>query len=225
MINKRSLFLPHSSSIMSMNMGPVYPALVREMYPNDRIVISHEALLRAAPMLFPLYSPVKLTFDYFFSEHRLVWNAAKDKDWSTFFTASVNGKAIEDPALLPKMPTFKVPSGGFAVGSLGDYLGFNIDPALAGAELSVLRFRHYNKIMSDYYLDENLSTMPTINYGEGLDTTTNLNLLYRCWNKDRFTTAALRPQKGLSVGLPLAGTIPVVPDSSGLPTFKTGTVS
>lgn len=65
MINKRSLFLPHSSSIMSMNMGPVYPALVREMYPNDRIVISHEALLRAAPMLFPLYSPVKMTFDYF----------------------------------------------------------------------------------------------------------------------------------------------------------------
>lgn len=49
--------------------------------------------------------------------------------------------------------------------------------------------------MSDYYLDENLSTMPTINYGEGLDTTTNLTLLNRCWNKDRFTTAALRPQK------------------------------
>ena len=41
---KRSLFLPHSSSIMSMNMGPVYPVLVREMYPNDSIVINHEAL-------------------------------------------------------------------------------------------------------------------------------------------------------------------------------------
>lgn len=63
---KLSLFTPHSSNIMSMEAGPLYPALVREMYPNDRIVISHEALLRAAPMLFPLYSPMKLTFDYFF---------------------------------------------------------------------------------------------------------------------------------------------------------------
>lgn len=193
-----------------MNMGPVYPLLVREMYPNDKIIISHEALLRAAPMLFPLYSPVKMTIDYFFNENRNVWKGDETKDWSTFITGSVNGKAVENMDDLPEHPYITVPEGGFPAGSLGDYLGFSSEPALAGAKVSALRFRHYNAIMKDYYLDENFSTMPEISYAEGEDTTTNLNLLNRCWNKDRFTTAALEPQKGLSVGVPLAGEIPVV---------------
>lgn len=210
MAGKLSLFTPHCSTIASLNQGIVYPILVREMYPNDRIVISHEALLRAAPMLFPLYSPVKLTFDYFFNENRNVWKGDEASDWSAFITGSINGKAIEDLDDLPEHPYITVPEGGFGVGSLGDYLGFNTDSALAGAKVSALRFRHYNKILSDYYLDENLSTMPNIGYGAGEDTTTDLNLLHRCWNKDRFTTAALEPQKGLSVGVPLAGEIPVV---------------
>lgn len=216
MSGKRSLFLPHSSKILSMNQGPIYPLLVREMYPNDSIVISHEALLRAAPMLFPLYSPVKLTIDYFFSENRLVWKGDETKDWSTFITGSVNGKAVENLDDLPEHPYIIVPEGGFPAGSLGDYLGFCSNPDLAGARVSALRFRHYQQIMKDHYLDENFSTMPNIGYGEGLDTTTDLNLQYRCWNKDRFTTASSEPQKGISVGVPLAGEIPVVGNGKAL---------
>lgn len=209
MVGKLSLFKPHSSTIMSMDAGFIYPALVREMYPNDRITISHEALLKAAPMLFPIYSPVKLYVDYFFNENRNVWRGDEAKDWSAFFTGSVDGKVIEDPADLPVHPYFKVPEGGFQPGSLGDYLGFNTEPALAGAELSVLRFRHYQQIVKNFYLDERLSTMPNISFAEGLDTTTSLELQSCCWNKDRFTTAALEPQSGIGVQVPLAGTIPV----------------
>lgn len=209
MKQKRSLFLPHSSTIMSMNMGPIYPCLVREMYPNDKIIISHEALLRAAPMLFPLYSPVKLTFDYFFSENRLVWKGDEEDDWSTFITGSVNGKAITDLDDMPEHPWLTVPSGGFANGSLADYLGFCSGSRLAGAKISALRFRHYQQIIKDYYIDENFSTPPTIAYTSGEDTTTSLSLAYRCWNKDRFTTATAEPQKGLDIGVPLSGDIPV----------------
>lgn len=209
-IQKRSTFYPHSSSIMSMNMGPVYPALVREMYPNDTIVISHEALLKAAPMLFPIYSPVKMYFDYFYNENRNVWKGDENADWSTFITGSVNGKAVENPDDLPEHPYITVPAGGFPAGSLGDYLGFSSETALAGAKVSALRFRHYQKIMSDYYLDENFSTMPSISYAAGADTTTSLELQNCCWNKDRFTTAATEPQKGLSFGVNLSGDIPVI---------------
>ena len=182
MLQKRSLFLPHDSTIMSMASGYIYPALVKEMYPNDRLIISHEALLRAAPMLFPLYSPVKLTFDYFYSENRLVWRGDESKDWSAFITGAVDGKAITDPDDLPEMPWITVPSGGFPVGSLGDYLGFSSESALAGAKVSALRFRHYQKIIKDYYIDENFSTPPAIAYTEGEDTTTSLQLQKRCWN-------------------------------------------
>lgn len=214
-MNKRSLFLPHSSSIMSMEAGYVYPALVREMYPNDSIVISHEMLLKAAPMLFTPYSPVKLYVDYFFNENRNVWRGDESKDWSTFFTGSVDGKAVTDPDDLPVHPYIEVPEGGFKTGSLADYLGFSTEPFLAGAQLSALRFRHYQMICKNFYLDENFSTMPTIALTEGLDTTTSMDLQKCCWNKDRFTTASLSPQKGIGVDVPLAGTIPVYVASNG----------
>lgn len=213
---KRSGFAPQDSTIMSMKAGYVYPCLVKEMYPNENIEISWEALLRAAPMIFPLYSPMKLRFDVFFNPNRNVWRGNESKDWSTFITGSVDGKAVENTEDLPEHPYIIVPEGGFPAGSLGDFLGFNCDDnlnggTLAGAKVSALRFRHYNDIMRTFYLDENFSTMPKISLSEGLDTTTNLNLLRRCWNKDRFTTATLVPQKGIGVGIPLSGDIPVVP--------------
>lgn len=218
---KRSAFAPQDSAIMSLKAGYVYPALVKEMYPNENIQISWQALLRAAPMIFPLYSPVKLRFDVFYNPNRNVWRGDETKDFSTFITGSVNGKAVEDTADLPEHPYIVVPEGGFPAGSLGDFLGFPCDEnlngsTLAGAHVSALRFRHYNDIMRTFYLDENFSTMPEISRSEGLDTTTNLNLLKRCWNKDRFTTATLQPQKGLSVGIPLAGEIPVIGNGKGL---------
>ena len=216
MLFKRSLFRPQDSTIMSMQSGPLYPALVKEMYPNERIVISHEALLRAAPMLFPLYSPVKLRFDYFFSPNRIVWRGDETDDWSTFITGAVDGKVIEDPDDIPEHPWLTVPSGGFAEGSLADYLGFNTESGLAGAKVSAMRFRHYQKICKDFYLDENFSTMPAISYASGEDTTTSLDLQYRCWNKDRFTTASLEPQKGLSIGISIADNIPVVGNGTTL---------
>ena len=223
MLQKRALFKPQDSCIMSMASGYIYPCLVKEMYPNDKIIISHEALLRAAPMQFPLYSPMKLTFDYFYSENRLVWRGDESKDWSAFITGAVDGKAIEDPDDLPKMPWITVPSGGFPAGSLGDYLGFSSETALAGAKVSALRFRHYQKIIKDYYIDENFSTAPAIAYTEGQDTTTSLTLQKRCWNKDRFTTATLTPQKGLGVGISLTGSIPVIGNGNNM-IFTDGTV-
>lgn len=216
MLQKRSLFRPHDSFIGALKTGKLYPIEVIEMYPNDRIIISHEALLRAAPMLFPLYSPMKLTFDYFYSENRLVWRGDETKDWSTFITGSIDGKPIEDMDDLPKMPYITVPEGGFPAGSLGDFLGFSSNTTLAGAEVSALRFRHYQKIMRDYYADENFSTLPGLALTEGEDTTTSLELFTRCWNKDRFTTATDDPQKGISVGVSLTGDIPVVGTGSAL---------
>lgn len=225
---KRSAFAPQDSAIMSLKAGYVYPALVKEMYPNENIEVSWQALLRAAPMIFPLYSPVKLRFDVFYNPNRNVWRGDETKDFSTFITGSVNGKAIENMEDLPEHPYIVVPEGGFPAGSLGDFLGFPCDEnlngsTLAGAHVSALRFRHYNDIMRTFYLDENFSTMPEISRAEGLDTTTNLQLLKRCWNKDRFTTATLEPQKGLSVGIPLSGDIPVVGNGQDINFLQSGT--
>lgn len=211
---KLSTFKPQYSTIMSMDAGYIYPALCLEMYPNDRISISHEALLKSAPMLFPTYSPMKLRLDYFYNENRNVWRGDETDDWSAFIFNSIDGKPIEDEADRPIHPFIKVPEGGFEAGSLADYLGFatNEDGTnnIEGAEISALRFRHYNDIVNNYYLDENYSTKAKIYRGSGEDTETEISLRKRCWNKDRFTTAALEPQSGVSIGIPLTGNIPVV---------------
>lgn len=207
---KLSTFYPHSSSIMSMSAGYVYPALVREMYPNDRIKISHEALLKSAPMLFPIYSPMKLRFDYFYNENRNVWRGDESKDWSAFIFNSIDGKPIENPDDAPVLPTVILTADDCKAGSLTDYLGINTETSMIGAQISALRYRHYNQIINNFYLDENLSTKLPISLTEGPDTTTSRTLAKRCWNKDRFTTAATSPQAGISYGVPLTGDIPVV---------------
>lgn len=213
---KLSTFYPNSSSIMSISAGYIYPALVREMYPNDRIKISHEALLKSAPMLFPIYSPMKLRFDYFFNENRNVWRGDEAKDWSAFIFNSVDGKPIENDEDRPVMPTVTLTSDDIKPGSLTDYLGINTEPAMEGAVLSALRYRHYAQIVNNFYLDENLSTKLPLALTEGPDTVTNHALAKRCWNKDRFTTAAVSPQAGVSIGIPLSGDIPVVGNGKGM---------
>ena len=213
---KLSTFYPNSSTIMSMAAGYIYPVLVREMYPNDRIKISHEALLKSAPMLFPIYSPMKLRFDYFYNENRNVWRGDEAKDWSAFIFNSVDGKPITDEEDKPKMPTITLSADDVKAGSLTDYLGINTEAGMEGAVISALRYRHYAQIVNNFYLDENLSTKLPISLTEGPDTTTNHVLAKRCWNKDRFTTAATSPQAGVSIGIPLVGDIPVVGTGSSI---------
>lgn len=216
MKNKLSVFRPFDSTIMSMSAGYVYPCLVKEMYPNDRIIISHEALLKSAPMLFPIYSPMKLRFDYFFNENRNVWRGDEAKDWSAFIFNSVNGKPIDNEQDRPIMPTVIFNENDVKAGSLADYLGFNSEQLMVGAEVSALRFRHYNDILNNYYLDENFSTKAKISLTEGPDTITDRVLRKRCWNKDRFTTASTSPQAGMTVGVPLTGDIPVVGNGNAM---------
>lgn len=207
---KLSTFKPMSSTIMSIDAGYVYPALVREMYPNDRITISHEALLKSAPMLFPIYSPVKLRFDYFYNENRNVWRGDESKDWSAFIFNSIDGKPIEDPELAPKMPTVTLTADDCKAGSLSDYLGINTESSMIGSVISALRYRHYNDIINNFYLDENLSTKRKVQLTDGPDNVTDRTLAKRCWNKDRFTTAATTPQAGIRYTIPISDDIPVV---------------
>ena len=71
----------------------------------------------------------------------------------------------------------------------------------AGAKVSALRFRHYK---ADY---ERLLLMRIFQQCQYVmrrreDTTNEFEFaINRCWNKDRFTTAAKEPQKGLCTSL------------------------
>ena len=125
-----------------------------------------------------------------------------------------------------------VPTEGvdYLIGSLVDYFGLDLSAALDAwiaaqdsiqniadsldPKISSVPFRCYAHIWNEYYRDENL--MDEIYFGreDGVDgadpyTLNLLELCYRCWKKDYFTSALPTPQAGDDVLLPIGGRVPV----------------
>jgi hypothetical protein len=106
------------------------------------------------------------------------------------------------------------PAGGYAVGSLQDYMGLpTVGQVGAGNTVSHCAFftRAYNLIWNDWFRDENLQNSAVVDLGDGPDSSpsTNYTLLRRGKRHDYFTSALPWPQKGSSVSLPLGTTAPI----------------
>jgi len=178
-----------------MNQGSLVPIGLTEVLPGDSIQHSTSALIRVAPLLAPVMHPTHVSIHHWFVPHRLVWN-----DWENFITGGPDGN---NNSTFPTIDT----GSGFAVGSLGDYLGI---PTGVGSEaVSALPFRGYSLIWNEWYRDQDLQTALTIDLTDGTDTTTNKDLQTVAWEKDYFTTSRLQPQKGPAVTLPLGTSAPV----------------
>jgi hypothetical protein len=122
-----------------------------------------------------------------------------------------------------KIPADRVPF----VGSLFDFL-YGVPPTtLSGKEqnnkikVSALPARAYTFIWNEYYRDQDLQDPLPVSFRSndnatdsnghllGFDTYTATSILYRCFEKDYFTTARPWPQKGPAVTVPVAGNAPV----------------
>ena len=114
------------------------------------------------------------------------------------------------------------PAGGYAIGSLQDYMGLpTVGQVAAGQTVSHCAFwpRAYNLIYNEWFRDENLQNSVHVDLNDGPDTASDYVLLRRGKRKDYFTSALPWPQKGASVSLPLGSTAPIVSDGS-TPTFS-----
>lgn len=193
---KRSKFSLSNYKVLSANMGSLIPIGLTEVLPGDTIQQATSVLCRLSPMLAPVMHPVHMKVHHFFVPNRIIW-----EDWEDFITGGPDGF---DASVFP---TMTAPGGGYAVGSLADYLG--IPPLKAGVKHSALPFRAYAKIFNDWFRDQDLQAEIPLNLQSGPDTLTNNNLQNIAWEKDYFTTCRPWTQKGPEITLPLGQTAPV----------------
>lgn len=214
-IPRNSFDLSHSKKF-SMNMGTLTPFLTQEVVPGDSFNITQEQMIRMAPMVAPVMDKVRVDTHFFFVPNRLLWEG-----WEDFITQP------ENP--LNPAPFFQLPiNQPVENGSLMDYLGYPTGQTYQ-RKFNPFPIAGYRKIYNEYYRDQNLQSELDTDLIDGLNAkvtaTTGFDIwntpqlqqsLYkRAWAKDYFTSALPFPQKGQAVTIGLAGTAPILYDSSG----------
>ncbi|ALS03541.1 VP1 [Gokushovirus WZ-2015a] len=219
---QRSIFDRSCSYKTSFNAGRLIPFYVDEVLPGDTFDITTAKVVRSQTLLTPLMDNMYLDTYYFFVPNRLVWD-----HWQEF--CGENTKSAWAPSTEYAMPVITPPSGGFASGTIADYMGLPVGVEWqATDELApmALPFRAYALICNEFFRDENLTDPLLIPTDDANQTGTNGDSYIAdvanggmpfkvAKYHDYFTSALPAPQKGQAVGIPITvpgfagGTFPV----------------
>ena len=206
----RSRFSMQKTLKTTFDSGLLVPIMCEEVLPGDTFNVNVTMFGRLATPIFPVMDNLHLDSFFFFVPNRLVWT-----NWVKFMGEQDNPA----DSISYTIPQQVSPAGGYAIGSLQDYLGLPTVGqvgALNTVSHSALPARAYNLIYNQWFRDENLQNSRVVDKGDGPDTTpsTNYAILRRGKRHDYFTGSLPWPQKGgTAVTLPLGTSAPIKYDT------------
>lgn len=196
--NPRSQFNRSFGHKTTFDSGYLIPVFVDEALPGDTFSVRMTSFARLNTPIVPYMDNVFLDSFFFAVPYRLVWD-----NWQRF-----NGEQIDPGDSTDFLtPQITAPVGGFANGTIYDYMG--LPTQVAGFTFNAFHLRAYNLIWNEWFRDENLQDSIDVPRGDGPDDPALYVLKRRGKRFDYFTSCLPFPQKGPAVAMPLGTEAPI----------------
>lgn len=220
---ERSTFDRSHGYKTSFNAGELIPFMVEEVLPGDTFDITTSKVIRSQTMLTPVMDSMFVDTFYFFVPNRLVW-----RHWKEFCGENTQGAWA--PSVDYTIPSISSPKGGFAVGTIADYMGLPVGVEWSASDdlsPSALPFRAYALICNEFFRDQNVTdplliplddaNQVGVNTGNYISDVANGGKPFMVSKvHDYFSSALPSPQRGEGVNIPIdvpvfaGGTFPVI---------------